>query len=90
MANWSDETLLPLILELLEPKFANAQIDPQQVSPDDDLYEKGVVDSYDIVELLSEISEKTGIEADVANAESGNDFVLSVSALSNLFLHASQ
>jgi len=86
MRDWSDETLQILISELLEPKFADAQMKSDQVSPDDDLYETGIVDSYDIVELLTEISEKTGIDADIASADNVKEFTFSISSLSKLFL----
>lgn len=86
MRDWSDETLQILISELLEPKFADAQMKPDQVSLDDDLYETGIVDSYDIVELLTVISEKTGIDADITSADNGIDFTFSINSLSKLFL----
>tara|TARA_Y100001968_G_scaffold287785_1_gene289492 strand:+ start:89 stop:358 length:270 start_codon:yes stop_codon:yes gene_type:complete len=85
MADWSDETLRSLILELLGPKLADAQIESRLVSADDDLYEKGVLDSYDVAELLSDIAERTGIDADIDSADGGGSFILSVNSISKLF-----
>ena len=89
MTDWSDETLRSLILELLGPKLADAQIEARLVSADDDLYENGVVDSYDVVELLSDIAEITGIDADIGNADGGDSFILSVDSISKLFQRSS-
>jgi len=86
MPDIPDETLREMILELLQPKLADAQVKASLMSLDDDLYELGIVDSYDVVELLSEITEKTGIEVDFGNAEDGDKFTLSVNSLSDLFL----
>ena len=85
MTDWSDENLRSLILELLGPKLANAQIEARLVSADDDLYEKGVVDSYDVVELLSDIAEITGIDADISSSDDGDSLILSVNSISKLF-----
>ena len=85
MADWSDETLRSLILELLGPKLADAQIESRLVSADDDLYEKGDLDSYDVAELLSDIAERTGIDADIDSADGGGSFILSVNSISKLF-----
>ena len=86
MPDLSDKELRSMILELLAPKFAGVQLEAGQISPDEDLYEIGVVDSYDVVELLSEITQKTGIEADIGNASDVGKYILSVNSLSRLFL----
>ena len=85
MADWSDETLCLLVLELLGPKLVDAQIEPHQISAYEDLYEKGVLDSYDVVELLSAIAERTGIDADIGSANVDDGFTLSVNSISKLF-----
>ena len=85
MTDWSDETLRSLILELLGPKLADAQIVARLVSADEDLYEKGVVDSYDVVELLSDIAEITGIDADISSSDDSDSSILSVNSISKLF-----
>ena len=85
MRYWSLTKLQSLTIELLESKFSNAQINVQNISLDDDLYEKGVLDSYDVVELLSDISEKTGLEADLASTVPGETFSMTINTLSKLF-----
>ena len=82
----SIELIQVMVLELLKPKLADAQVKECTISLDDDLYELGIVDSYDVVELLSDITEKTGTEVDLSDIDSSKKFILSINSLSALFL----
>ena len=82
----SIELIQVMVLELLKPKLADAQVKECTISLDDDLYELGIVDSYDVVELLSDITEKTGTEVDFSDLDSSKKFILSINSLSALFL----
>jgi hypothetical protein len=50
-----------------------------------DLYRSGICDSFDIVELVLSIEEKTGLRCDLAN-ESAEDFALTLNRLINSFV----
>ena len=50
-----------------------------------DLYRSGICDSFDIVELVLSIEEKTGLRCDLAN-ESAEDFVLTLKRLIDSFV----
>lgn len=82
--DWDENSVKVLILEILEPRLRKAQVSAEQAGMGLDLYHSGIVDSYDVIELLIEVQEKTGLETNLAS-ESAEDFVLTVDGLSQSF-----
>ena len=87
MTNWNQENLQKLILNILEPKLQYANMNISDIGHNDDLLAIGVVDSFDVVEVLTELEHKTGITADM-EGETDDDFTVSVEWFSNVFLRA--
>lgn len=87
MNEWDQGTINTLIKDILSKNLAPAGVSLDEVGDDDDLYATGIIDSYGLVDLLSELEHKTGLEAewhmavpDGATADS--PLVISVNGLS--------
>ena len=73
-----------LIEKCLKERIVNIGLKFEKISDDDDLYELGAIDSYDVVDILSQIEKETGIAAQFD--ESGQDnFVLSINWFMSAF-----
>ena len=54
-----------LIAKLLHPKLVQAGISIENIGPNDDLFGTGILDSYDTVELLTQLEAEIGAEIPV-------------------------
>ena len=63
---WHYDAVRTLVRKYLEPKFTTFGIDPSSVGDNDDLSLRGILDSYGIVELITEIEAHTGLNADLS------------------------
>ena len=66
-----------LVISCLKQRLDGAGIDINNISDDDDLYDLGAIDSYDVVDILSQIEKETEITADLEDNED-KLFVLSI------------
>jgi len=82
--DWDEHSVKELILEILEPKLKKNGVSAEKAGRELDLYRSGIVDSYDVIQLLLEVGEKTGLEPNLST-ESEEDLVLSVDRLSQSF-----
>jgi len=72
-----------IIFDLLKPKVDQSGYDWQKFRTID-LYQTGILDSYDVIELLSQVEEKVGCQP-ILPAESSEDLVLTVVMLVEFF-----
>lgn len=60
---WNQEAVKTLIKDILSKNMTQAGVSLDEIGADDDLYARGIIDSYGLVELLAEVEHKTGLEA---------------------------
>ena len=65
MLKWNKDQISQLIRTCLLPKFENCGINPNTIQNDTDLFATGILDSFDLIELLCEIEETTGLDANL-------------------------
>lgn len=82
---WSEDDITQIVLGALRPMFDRAGVDVASIQPDDDLYASGVVDSYDVVEAMAEVEEKTGLAGRLAITGNPSEFALSLRQLVGAF-----
>ena len=73
-----------IIIDWLQPKLVDVGSNLESVSDSQDLYELGAVDSFDFVELVAKIEEKTGIRANL-DTIGDKRFVMSIEFLTQAF-----
>ena len=73
-----------IIIDWLQPKLVDVGSNLESVSESQDLYELGAVDSFDFVELVAKIEEKTGIRANL-DTIGDKSFVMSIEILTQVF-----
>ncbi|MBL95465.1 MAG: hypothetical protein CFH06_01942 [Alphaproteobacteria bacterium MarineAlpha3_Bin5] len=65
MSKWNKHKISKLIRMCLAPKFETCGVDPDTIGNDADLFALGVLDSFGLIELLCEIEETTGLDANL-------------------------
>ena len=73
-----------IIIDWLQPKLVEVGSNLESVSESQDLYELGAVDSFDFVELVAKIEEKTGIRPNL-DTIGDKRFVMSIKFLTQAF-----
>ena len=63
---WHYDAVRTLVRKYLEPKFTAFGIDPSSIGDNDDLSLIGILDSYGIVELITEVEAHAGLNADLS------------------------
>lgn len=81
---WAGMPPRDIVLDWLSPKLSVVGLDIADIGENQDLYELGAVDSFDIVEFVATVEEATDLKANF-DAFSDTRFVLSISTLSRLF-----
>tara|TARA_B100000686_G_C16332092_1_gene733641 strand:- start:322 stop:570 length:249 start_codon:yes stop_codon:yes gene_type:complete len=69
--------LRSLIETQIEEKCKAVGADYTEIADNTNLYSEGIIDSFDVVEILTAIEEETGISADMTEDE-GAEFVISI------------
>jgi len=77
----TEQELRSLVLKLLTPKFDRAGIDVDGFDLDTDLYESGIIDSFDLVELLADVEDATGLTARLTVDVDTNVLTLSINRI---------
>jgi acyl carrier protein len=72
MSDISAEQVRLFLLERFEKTFSSLGINPQNVPDDFDLLTEGVIDSFGIVELISDIEDKFQLEIDFEDLDPEN------------------
>ena len=72
----SDELRL-MVEALIAAKCAAVGANYGEVTPNTNLFNEGIIDSFDVVELLTELEEKTGISA-IMDEDEEEEFLISV------------
>ena len=73
-----------IIIDWLQPKLVEVGSNLESISESQDLYELGAVDSFNFVELVAKIEEKTGIRANL-DTIGDKRFVMSIKFLTQAF-----
>ena len=73
-----------IIIDWLQPKLVEVGSNLESISESQDLYELGAVDSFEFVELVAKIEEKTGIRANL-DTIGDKRFVMSIKFLTQAF-----
>lgn len=75
-----------LIRKHLSPFFEQAGITPETVGDEDNLYARGILDSYGTVEILVAIEDETGISADLERSADDDEILtLTISRIASFF-----
>lgn len=82
---WTQAELTELMLATLQPKLQRAGLAAGTLGPDDDLYASGVIDSFDLVEVLADVEERTGLSARLVIDPDAGAFTLSLRQLVQAF-----
>ena len=69
MNNDSYSRLREIILEIINPKLGQAGIDPDNFDDHTDLLASAILDSFDYLDMISELEEKSGIPVDLAEID---------------------
>ncbi len=77
MARMASEEIRNFVIECLKQRQENTGLKIEEIADDEDLYELGAIDSYDVVDILSQIEKETGIAANL-NESDEESFVLSI------------
>ena len=77
MARMASEEIRNFVIECLKQRQENTGLKIEEISDDEDLYELGAIDSYDVIDILSQIERETGIAANL-NESDEESFVLSI------------
>ncbi len=77
----AEQELRSLVLKLLAPKFDRVGIDIGGFDLDKDLYESGIIDSFDLVELLADVEKATGLTARLTVDVDTNALTLSINRI---------
>lgn len=73
MSKWNQESVRTLIKEILARNCEQIGMSLADIGNDDDLYASGTIDSFGLVELLVELEDRTGLEAELHMAILKND-----------------
>jgi acyl carrier protein len=84
---WNQDAINVLIKDILSKNLEQAGVSVDEIDDDEDLYASGILDSYGLVDLLSEVEQKTGLEAEwhmaiPDGASTDSPLVISVNGLS--------
>ena len=71
MSKVSRDQISLLIQQFLIPKLKSCNVDPNTIQNDTDLFAAGILDSFELIELLCEIEDKTGLSANFTPKTSG-------------------
>ena len=71
MSKLSRDQISLLIQQFLIPKLKSCNVDPNTIQNDTDLFAAGVLDSFELIELLCEIEDKTGLSANFTSKAAG-------------------
>ena len=69
------EKLYEIILDIVEPKLAQAGIDRNAIKPDTDIMD--ILDSFAILDTIIEIEERAGVSVDLAQMDITNTMTVS-------------
>ena len=58
------DAVAAFVRDALADELAAAGIDPAEVGDDFDLHERGVIDSFGVLELIGDVEDRFGIEVD--------------------------
>ena len=70
----SKKECLDLIAKLLHPKLVQAGISIEKIGLKDDLFNTGILDSYDTVELFTQLEAEIGVEIEFTDYDQGQAF----------------
>ena len=71
MSKLSRDQIPLLIHKFLIPKLKSCNVDPNTIQNDTDLFAAGILDSFELIELLCEIEDKTGLSANFTSKTAG-------------------
>ena len=66
MITQSYSELRKLVLEIIDPKLKHLSIKQDDMGDNTDLLVSGILDSFDFLDLISELEERSGIPVDLA------------------------
>jgi acyl carrier protein len=82
MTNPEYAALRATVLEALAPRLRAVNMAPDDLADDVDLFEAAIIDSFDFLDLISAIEEKSGISVEFA--EMDDDSIATIKGLIEL------
>ena len=70
MSSYTYDEFREIIVNFIEPKLINFNFDKNQLSNEIDLLKSGILDSFDFIDLVMHIEEKTEISIDLSQLNS--------------------
>jgi len=86
MSTLTREGIKDLVLDIISPNLVSAKIDPATVDETLNLLDSGVLTSFDFLDLIAEVEDRSGVPIDFAALDDEDIVVLSglLNALSNV------
>jgi acyl carrier protein len=76
MASTDYKIVHKLVLELITEKIINADENPENINADTNLFQSGILDSFDFLDLIAMIEENSELSVDLAEMDGLNIAVL--------------
>jgi acyl carrier protein len=72
LSNFTYDEFREFIVNFIEPKLLHFNFDKKKLPDETDLLSSGILDSFDFIDLVMHIEEKTGLSIDMSQINSDN------------------